>query len=619
MTKTHYELLQVSNNSTDSDIRKSYKQLARKYHPDKNHNDPGATEIFKALQHAYEVLMDPVRRSKYNSEIGHITRFSSTPSTPNRTSTSQPSSQKKPEYPTKSSFYNARSNFFTSTQDRFTRRDGGYFRRENIFNGFGRSSSTPRKPSTHASSFRGKPKSQETPTKNQKPSSFRQNPSSSPKPSGFKNPYNESPKSSTASQSASSSKQFFGEPKENSEANDDSFPQTSQQQNTPPQRQQNPTEHKIPDNAEKVAFKMPNYNESSTSKENEPKLSEETGNNSQNHGTGYFFTVDVEYGSDDDDEPILKNGRDKRNTNRFSFYNPEPVEEDPSLKKEFVDLTLDDDESSEKQAESQTDSQTDAESLSEHKTDSEQSGEKNTSQEPEIVEIDEDTQTSHSPPPPPFDEESASKPKSRKRGINLRESNLFSTETEHIKRKKNEHVHNVDSNHINRRRLFNPRMGSWKRVSPFTQTNGNFSMPGIASVIDEELSSTKEASDTSKENETPKQSTYNFHDSLIVLEVKPPSPPNIPQSSEELGPYGNAMIAYLKAWNEYASTIALYWTERTTANSNLGYNLLYEPIHIERYFQAMRTDSIVSETYKAACETHAITLLQYAELKQQLG
>ncbi len=66
MSKSLYETLGVSENATEAEIKKSYRKLARQYHPDVN-KDPGAEEKFKEINAAYEVLSDKTKKAQYDA------------------------------------------------------------------------------------------------------------------------------------------------------------------------------------------------------------------------------------------------------------------------------------------------------------------------------------------------------------------------------------------------------------------------------------------------------------------------------------------------------------------------------------------------------------------------
>ncbi|MDX1437074.1 MAG: J domain-containing protein [Anaerolineales bacterium] len=64
--KDYYKTLGVPRGADEADIKKAYRQLAVKYHPDKNPGDAGAEEKFKEINEAYQVLGDPEKRARYD-------------------------------------------------------------------------------------------------------------------------------------------------------------------------------------------------------------------------------------------------------------------------------------------------------------------------------------------------------------------------------------------------------------------------------------------------------------------------------------------------------------------------------------------------------------------------
>ena len=68
--RDYYEVLEVSKDASEAEIKKAYRKQAIRYHPDKNPSDSTAEEKFKEAAEAYEVLSNSEKRSRYD-RYGH--------------------------------------------------------------------------------------------------------------------------------------------------------------------------------------------------------------------------------------------------------------------------------------------------------------------------------------------------------------------------------------------------------------------------------------------------------------------------------------------------------------------------------------------------------------------
>ncbi|MEY4730198.1 MAG: hypothetical protein RL020_1356, partial [Pseudomonadota bacterium] len=68
--KDYYEALGVNRDASDEEIKKAYRKMAMKFHPDRNPDNPKAEAQFKEAKEAYEILSEPEKRSAYDN-YGH--------------------------------------------------------------------------------------------------------------------------------------------------------------------------------------------------------------------------------------------------------------------------------------------------------------------------------------------------------------------------------------------------------------------------------------------------------------------------------------------------------------------------------------------------------------------
>ena len=70
MKRDYYEVLGIGKQADEKEIKKAYRKLAKKYHPDMNPDDKAAEQKFKEVTEAYNVLSDPEKKKLYD-QFGH--------------------------------------------------------------------------------------------------------------------------------------------------------------------------------------------------------------------------------------------------------------------------------------------------------------------------------------------------------------------------------------------------------------------------------------------------------------------------------------------------------------------------------------------------------------------
>lgn len=67
--KDYYKILESHPQASSAELKKAYRNLARRYHPDSNSTDPKATQYFQEIQSAYEILSNPLKRKVFDNEL----------------------------------------------------------------------------------------------------------------------------------------------------------------------------------------------------------------------------------------------------------------------------------------------------------------------------------------------------------------------------------------------------------------------------------------------------------------------------------------------------------------------------------------------------------------------
>lgn len=73
--KNYYITLGIKNTASLEEIKSAFRKLAKKYHPDKNHENPDSEILFKEIQEAYEVLSNYQKRRKYDQKFAYANTY----------------------------------------------------------------------------------------------------------------------------------------------------------------------------------------------------------------------------------------------------------------------------------------------------------------------------------------------------------------------------------------------------------------------------------------------------------------------------------------------------------------------------------------------------------------
>nr|WP_099190438.1 DnaJ domain-containing protein [Tepidibacter mesophilus] len=92
--KNLYQILEIDKNASQSEIKKAYRKLAKKYHPDINPDDKNACDKFREIAQAYEILSDEKKRKEYDNKL---LNFKKTNKTNDNFSKDKKENMKKPD------------------------------------------------------------------------------------------------------------------------------------------------------------------------------------------------------------------------------------------------------------------------------------------------------------------------------------------------------------------------------------------------------------------------------------------------------------------------------------------------------------------------------------------
>lgn len=676
MAGNYYDILQVTSGASEAELKKAYRKLALKYHPDKNKNDPTAGDKFKEIHEAYDNLSDPAKRKKYDeknqpkpfptsrypfSSSSHPTTF--TPRDPYKTRGTP-----------RSTTQSARKNYER------TQKPDSFFAYESASasasSSWSRPHFTPRKPA-----FYDDPQASPTrkfSSEKSRASSFRRpfGENTEPKATPNSKPSTENTK---PEESAKASSQYFGAPKPNDG------------RTTPPEDKFSSTTFK------KKTSSTPKSKRQSTGEKVKFQMASNGSAPSKSKSTGRYF--DAQYQEDKEPEPVSKNGRPKVNSH-FSYYVPEDYtsEEDPivipqdefeatetqerawtteeyakkskkgkfepAATEDYIDLTMGDDPANDFSQPAPSTSKTpqaqksryytfnppsttgpdpftkskptprnlgtqpnlrpnghnsnttsppftstnlhDSPSIKETKKSNKKQKVKQPEPEPAVPNLAPDTDK-------PQDQNGSSTIPQKKRNPSKTKEELEQDELLKSPRKK-------------QRILENP-LEELKKVPPFTQTNGNFSMPDLSKAISEYLTTAgikppppppqpTAATQSFKSSDEP---YFDFHDSQLVLMLERPYPPIAPQppfQAAELESYGDEMIRYMSKFNRYADTIIQYRAERRYADKMIEKIVLQNSAFTQRYLEAIKLDRQVEVLWQECQAQHFQTLSEYVVIRQ---